>query len=192
MTAACSNLVLSEKPLFQAAKPDANFRPGVWLGPPDGDCRFDIGAPTSRWPECASPIVVRQDEPQLDSKDAAFRFVRGDPLIVQVTPKEAPAAGEPAMTYYFALAPTGRDHDGRITAVVGWPVQCGPPHHRKYPKGLKPVFQSTATLSALPGLVMRDDNCIAELPEAVRDAAIKSRAWSGRGFTYRWLRDGVR
>ena len=190
--AACSNLVLSEKPLFDPAKFDANVRHGVWIGPPDKDCRFDVGAPTTSWPKCASPVVIGPDGPRLDSEEEAYRFVSGDPMIAEITPKEAPAAGEHAMTHYFAFAPTRRDHQGRITAVVGWPVQCGPPHRHRYPRGAGPIVPSTATRHPLPGLVMRDDNCIAALPETVRDAAIKSRAWSGRDFTYRWLRDGTR
>jgi len=118
---------------------------------------------------------AREDAP-ID--DAAAPVADAAPL------REPPVAAPPPNPNfcYDGVRATAFDDAGRIIAIEGWPVFCGP----------WPREGGNVTDKPWPGLVLVDDNCTAASEAAVRDAAKRSRAVAlatqliGRSH---WVRD---
>lgn len=187
------NRVHTDHPLFFASDaPDApRLRDGVWLiEDGDDDCRFDERKPATRWPDCADWMLVRGGEMLgYDREEGgpgewtslAFVLAAGDPLVLQIAMTDE---GKPDYQYFGIEGEAAVD--GRITALVSWPVQCGPPPP-KAAAGEKPRY---VTLEPLPGMTLADDSCTADSAGTVRNAARASRAWEPEPGMARWVRDG--
>jgi hypothetical protein len=76
----CTNMVLSEKPLFRAAdaKGAPSFRQGVWAAP-DAGCEVDLKTPLPDWPKCANGDVMGADGPVGASGQLEVRLVAAIP-----------------------------------------------------------------------------------------------------------------
>jgi hypothetical protein len=198
LAGACSNMVYSQRPLFDDRPVAAlSFRPGLWAAPKKG-CRFNSARPVAAWPKCANGDVFTAKGPAdgaLYGETSAV-FANGDDLIVQSENKDRKASDQPDaanLPYsYMVLGDLRRDADGRITRFDEWFVQCGPPHRRHSRKVSKGAANgsSNATLHPFPGLVMKGENCEAADASAVRFAAEASRAFGASGA--RWMRDSDR
>ncbi len=185
------NMVYSERPLFTAA--DAvgapPLRPGLWTTS-DPKCRVDEARPVQRWPKCAEWGLVRATdvlEFKADAKPAAWTsteyvLASGDPRVLQ-TPFDDKNG---SAFIYVALKPLRLDDQGRIVAFTTWTVLCGPPPPAPAPNA---TDKRRVTLEPLPGLEIKDDNCIAREPGPVRNAAKASQAWSATSQTQHWVRD---
>ncbi|MDP3175545.1 MAG: hypothetical protein Q8M88_14025 [Phenylobacterium sp.] len=185
---ACSNLVYSDQPLFTATDSAGAIpmRPGVWMVSGDAECAFDAAAPLATWPECAEGKAVTRRE----ARQGAAAFVDddamiagGDPMVVQ-DPGDAPET----RTSYFGLRVTRLDARSRAVEFAVWLVHCGPPP----PPDPADPDRPSVTDRPLPGLEVRDANCVAHDKEAVRGAARASEAWDHGGARFRWIRDGRR
>ena len=184
----CANVVFSEGPLFTTAdaRGAPRFKPGVWIGEEPG-CVVDTSKPLDQWGDCAEGWVMTRRglaDPTL-YKGAAALLAAGDPMILQLGP-EPPA--ETNEHFYNAVRALETDKAGRITAFSTWPVQCGPP-----PGPAGPDQATTGvTASPLPGLEIRDKNCLARDAASVRAAAKASEAWDREPAMARWVRKGKR
>ena len=186
------NLVYSEKPLFGRADEAgaAALRPGLWATS-DPKCPFDEGRPIQLWPTCASWTLVRPGQ-LLELKDNAWTstdyvLAGGDPRVMQ-----APFTVDKGSAYlYGALKPLRLDAGGRVVAFRTWPVLCGPPPEQK-PGADKPVAQQRyVTEHPLPGLTIKDNDCLAADQGAVRAAAKASESWESGPTEAHWIRDGI-
>jgi hypothetical protein len=187
LTSACSNLVYSDRPLFVAGDPPAlTFRPGLWATPDPG-CEFNRFERLEAWPDCANGTYL-DAQGRSDRSETPAVIVAGDPLIAQDGPM--PAAKGPFRYMYWAFRPSRFDPRGRATEVLVWFVQCGPPEKSR-PRGTTPAIDGgmNTTKHPLPGLEMRDDNCLASDAGTVRRAAAASLDWS-QPMATRWVRDG--
>jgi hypothetical protein len=181
------NMVYSEKPLLTAAdaKDAAVLRPGVWVRP-EAECALTPGQ--TPLPDCANALTVSAEAflpppgvtPPPGEVAALPYLVSGrDPAVVQVEyhpPKEAPPRW-----LFLGLKPSSTDAAGRVTEARIWFVQCGPPP----PKG----GARYVTLNPLPGLTIKENDCIAADADAVRGAATASEAWDQDKNVIRWLRE---
>jgi hypothetical protein len=176
------NMAHTDHPLFTAKDTMGApaFRPGVWADPDPG-CNFDPNLPVAKWPDC-----VHGDSAPKADPGASLLIVSGKPLIVQYGAK--PGNDTPSY-FYFAIEPLRLDAEGRIVAMKAWPVQCGPPHHE-----VRSDKVHIGTRHPLPGMTMDPDgnNCTVASAEAVRAAAIPSRAWALSAGAAYWVRDGDR
>lgn len=173
---ACSNRVISYQPLMTRDRvAEASIKRGVW-GSPDPGCVYEREARLETWPACANAMVV--DGHSFTKREF---LAAGEPLIIQSRfqreRKAAPHYG------YTALSPTARDDRARVTAFDLWFVACGPPDVQ----GEGDERTTRVTRTPLPGLTIEDENCVATTPEAVRNAARVSRAWSFMGSAS-WMR----
>ena len=182
--AGCANQVYSEAKLFSdadsvGAKP---LRAGVWLRP-SPKCRFSEAKPVQRWPKCADWALVRpgqllflkeaEDKAPAEWNAMDIALIAGDPELVQ-----SPQTDDSRVTYYFsALRAVRSDEQGRIVDLSYWSVLCGPPKDGK------------VTDRPLVGLEIKESNCIARAPGAVRAAAKASEAWEAPATSARWVRD---
>jgi hypothetical protein len=189
-------------------------------------CRFDERKPAYTWPACAEWYVVRDSDllrlkrteaswyeyPDYDWDRTAYVLAPGALMISQTEGCKAlnimyepgPDGGmvplDPSAYCYDALRPTRFDAEGRITAVLTWPIFCGPwaPDEQGIPNIGSP------TVAPFPGLHMVHDNCTAESEEALRQGAASSEAivnaapeFGPRGLgpsrvAARWVRDDYR
>jgi hypothetical protein len=187
-TSACTNLVASERPLFPAEAPKTVFRPGLWSGPRDSKCQFDPAAPRAKWPDCADAFEMSERGP-VEDKNGVYVVADGDPLILQMTSREADTTGR-IVTGYLGLKPSRYDAQHRVTQFAVWLVQCGPPYRHPVPKGQpRPIVGDNSTLHPLPGLEMVEKNCLARAPGPVHNAAAKSFRWAGPLMRFSWVRD---
>jgi len=175
---ACGNVVRSERPLFDAADEygTPRFRPGVWISN-SPDCRVDERAPVAPWPSCADPLVIGKEglkDPKL-LDGAIGRLAAGDPMIAQMADKDGFS--------YLAIKVLQSDRRGRVLAFRTWPVLCGPPPPHK-----SDGSEGKVTLSPLPGLEVRGDDCFARDKASVRSAAAASEAWNAEPFIIHWVR----
>ena len=188
------NVVYSDQPLFTRADEAGApaMRPGLWLSD-DAKCQFDETKPVQRWPTCASWSLVRAGQfleykaPAWTSMD--YVLAAGAPRVLQV-----PFTIEKATAYVYAgLKPLRSDSDGRITAVRTWSAQCGPPPPQPPPGSAAPSDgkQRSVTTQPLPGLEIKDDNCIARDQGPVRASVTASEAWDTTPATAHWVRDAL-
>ena len=137
----------------------------------------------------------------------------GDPLVLQFKDKPGDSGG----SYQFVGArPTKTDARGRVIELAIWMVQCGPPPPpppAADPRDAQPAPVTAdsvtpdskptdseieikphryVTLTPLPGLEIRDNDCLARDAEAVRRAAKASEAWSTSPTTLKWVRSARR
>jgi hypothetical protein len=181
------NLVISERPLFTKAdtKDTPVMKAGLW-GAVDPTCVFDAAQPLDSWPKCAGGSAIPAGQGILHDKDGnEFLLAAGDPMIAQVHFK--PGGPIPPNYLYGALVPTAWDDQHQVIEVEAWLVECGPPR----PVNADGDQPAGISLHPLPGLKIKDDNCIAETKAAVRKAAVANRAWQTPQKTH-WIRDGDR
>ena len=198
------NMVTASRPLFAAADSAGapRLRPGLWTHP-DAGCAFDTATPAHTWPDCAGSVVVRPTyfrgvrfgsaAPKADADKAmpadAVPYVLAGvyPSVLQVRIGDA---GRAKQYVFEGLRPTKLDGAGRIVEARLWLVQCGPPEPPAAGSGEKFYH---ATKSPLPGLVMKDTDCVARDAETVFRAARASEAWrqndGGWAQSIRWVRD---
>ena len=155
-----------------------SLRGGVWAAPERG-CDFDPNTPVDSWPNCANGVPngfgLKPGE--------ALMLIPGVPMIVQYRQVND---GREVQYFFGGMRPLASDGAGRVIAAQYWTIQCGPPRRRTRrdaPHG---------TLHPLPGLVMDPDgdDCTPRSAEAIRAAALPSRAWSQPVQTLHWVRDG--
>jgi hypothetical protein len=207
------NVVYSEKPLFvssdEAGAPQ--LRQGIWRSS-DPSCRFDERRPVQFWPSCAQWSLVRSGEIlELKGKawnSTAFVLAAGETRVLQ-----APFSSESGSVFvYSGVRPLRFDATGRIIEFTSWLAQCGPPppdgdcSKAAEPAPATPPSSTSTpsakpageaqearrqcvTLQPLPGLEIKDDNCIARDQSAVRNAAAKSEAWDTSPTASHWVRD---
>jgi hypothetical protein len=219
LLSAC-NVVMTKEPLFTAADAAGGppLRPGIWLFFEEKDCKFDESKPFTEWPDCAGGgrvtdvdvIAPKSSKEKSVLEHTPLVLAAGEPRIAQVpvdvdlsAGAEVEASGgatgsatssghQQAKPYaYAAVRPTKFDDQGRIIALVSWPVQCGPPP----PKNAKGEDTALGTLKPLPGMEMKpgDAVCSTSSKTALRAAAKASEAWTDGGpSSSRWLRDGDR
>jgi hypothetical protein len=191
---ACSNLVYSERPLFDGQPvAELTFRPGLWAAPDKG-CRFNPARPLRAWPKCANAGVFKEAGP-IDYSiigENPVVFANGGEMIIQSENENHQASSRPdaaSLSYsYLAIGEIRRDAEGRITRFQEWFPQCGPPHGRRHKLKANAKIKSAATRHPFPELLMRGDNCEATNAAAVRYAATASKAFGVMGA--RWMRDG--
>jgi hypothetical protein len=192
------NLVTTTEPMFAAA--DASgapaLREGLWANI-EPNCRVDLKQPASRWPDCASRVVIQdgmlygKDKDDEGEQALAFVLAAGDPRILQM--RLVGDKAEETLYFYIGLDPRKLDSQGRIVEYAGWLVQCGPPP----PKDSKRPDGQTqyGTLEPFPGLIM-DDNLASCAPvdkaslTAAAAASLKLDPEASGGAVSRWVRDG--
>jgi len=175
------NLVHTSKPLIGPSLTAPKLREGLWARQDKG-CVVDPAKPAKTWPACADAFRVAPDglhdlKGGKPADAAAYRFSPGEPWLIQV----APRGGKPKGYFYAAIDPTARDPQGRITALSGWVVACGP-----VAKG------EMVTAHPFPGLTKdRGKNaagCSTTELSKLRAAARLSRTVS-EVSSVRWIRD---
>ena len=215
LLSAC-NVVVTKAPLFTQADAAGapSLRPGVWMFFKDPDCQVDESKPFTEWPDCVggglvtvgdvaahkggapagvlehTPIVLAAGEPRIlqaqvdvDLSVSASASANGD-----ATATTSSSSTESKPYGYAAVRPTKFDSDGRITAFIIWPVQCGPPP----PKDAKGEDVAPATLKPLPGIILKkgDPVCTTTSAAALRGAAKASEAWAPQPpRESHWVRD---
>jgi hypothetical protein len=179
------NMVVSDRPLFTKADTHDTpvFKAGLW-GAEDPNCVFDSTQPLESWPKCAGGSAIPAGQGILQGTDGTeILIAAGDPLIGQLHFR--PGGPIPISYVYGALVPTAWDAQHRVIEVEAWLVQCGPPR----PAAANGDQEAGVSLHPMPGLKVKDDNCVADSPLLVRKAAIASRAWQTPQKTH-WIRDG--
>jgi hypothetical protein len=178
------NMAMSETPMFSDTDRGSLLpRDGVWVAE-DSRCRFDVSQPGAEWPECAGWIVLRNSGGELlvrdgkgESQPARFVIAKGEPPIVQVLWRDD--AKEDGKTFYvfFGLEPGTVDPDGKLVAASSWEVQCGV-------KG-----ENASDIKPYPGI---SPECRPSTQDAIRSAAVASRATAEMAMRWRWLRPETR
>ena len=174
------NMAISETPLFADAD-KAGFTPrdGVWLSD-DAECRFDSTLPEFQWPKCAIWAIVNGSTGAMlvrsgkdEEQQARFVIAKGDPLIVQILWRDD--AKEDGKTFYvfFAIEPGSAGSDKTFTTAATWEVKCGTKD------------ASMSDIKPYPGI---GGECRPSSQDAIRSAALASRATAEMGMTWRWLR----
>jgi hypothetical protein len=116
---------VSPAPLLGASKVSGPPpKPGLWTLARE-DCRFNLRAALTRWPDCADPLQVGEtalSRPSPDKAGAArrFRYSPGDPGVLQV---ETGRGGPEAWSYY-GFRPLAVDDEGWVIRARIWPVAC--------------------------------------------------------------------
>ena len=140
------------------------------------------------WLVSGDPLIVQETDCPRARKEAAIDDtpapVPGDapPPAPRAEPSLAPSP-PPANFCYDGARATAFDDAGRITAIEGWPVFCGP----------WPRKGGNVTDQPWAGLVLIGENCTAASEAALREAAKRSRDvavavhFIGRSH---WVRDG--
>jgi len=177
------NMVISETPLF-AQEDAANLAPrdGIWMGD-DPDCRFDPKLPESKWPSCAMWIVARPQGELLlqngkgEGQPGRFVIAKGQPPVVQIFWRDE--AKEDGKTFYvfFGLEPGSVQPDGKFVFAFSWDVMCGVKD------------SSSSEIQPYPGIT---PECRPTSQDAVRSAALASRANAEMAMHWRWLRPETR
>ncbi|MFI4976912.1 MAG: hypothetical protein ACHP84_20450 [Caulobacterales bacterium] len=188
------NQVISQKPMFTAADQAAlTLRPGLWRMD-NPDCRVDERMPATLWPTCAVSLGVRGSEivtiaggkADPDLNHTPWILAAGDPMILQLGRREPPHSSgkpsEPASYAYFGVTVAATDRQGRIIALRGWPVACGPRTTAAAPDA-PPLY---------PGLHAIDHDCTTDDVAALRNAASATLAQGPEIQPAHWVRDGYR
>ena len=195
LTGACTNMVYSERPLFegQTAAEGLHFRAGLWAAPDKG-CRFNPARPLAAWPKCANGQAFDDTGPVgVSPTENVSAFADGEVVIFQTETRDRKPADHPDASdlpfSYSAMGGLRRDADGRIVRFQEWFVQCGPPHSAK-PAGtrFRTAPATEITRHPFPGLTIIGENCVATEAASVRHAARSSRRLGAS--TARWMRDG--
>lgn len=183
MLTAC-NMVVSHDPIFTKADQDkaAPMKDG-WWGAPEKDCDFDLKGDARDWPKCADSQLIRGGRMIDDDGEIDFILTAGDPRIMQVGIKEKGFD----LYAYAGMKPAGHDAQGRLTAAVTWPIQCGPPPPE--PKNAKGPADY-ATRSPVAGLKVDKEtgNCWTTQAAQVRAAAVASAGWTKDKKEIHWIR----
>lgn len=125
------NIVVTETPMY--AQADASgapqLREGVWAML-EGDCKADVTADPSTWPECAEPVTIQDGKFSGKNKEGEeetlpYILAAGDPRVMQIELIEPDS--KVTLYFYTGVEPLKVDDKGRITAFKAWMVQCGPP-----------------------------------------------------------------
>ena len=213
------NIVLTEAPLFSAADAAGApaLRPGVWEFFKGSGCQVDERRPFDEWPDCAGGGLVVADNlagpksgaPKGTLERSPYVLAAGDPRIAQLQVNIDTSAGASAEASgdaqvethsasaqakpwgYVGVRPTRFDSEGRIVALVAWPVLCGPPP----PKDAKGEDVALGTLHPFEGMEMKPGEpfCTTGSVEALRAAAKASEAYADKPMhESHWLRDGER
>jgi hypothetical protein len=204
------NLVVSQTAVFSPADASGGppFKPGLWASPDPG-CSFDESTRFDSWPKCANgseiqadaliadvdptTLTAQTDKTASGPKKVALKYVlaAGDPRVLQVD-LHIPEAGlgELGFFYFVAVKPTRFDDDGRITAAQLWPIQCGPPPPPQTTQNANGTDMSKGmvTQHPLPGLKVDNGECTPVDKDAVRNAAMPSRAWADNVGELHWVR----
>jgi hypothetical protein len=182
----CENLVFSEKPWFSAqdAVGAQAVRPGWWMEDKP-DCRVDLEASSTTWPDCVNLLLEPADwKGVLWATDGTeHMLVEGDPMIAQYQAQTSKDAAVPSQNayLYFGVAALERDATGRALVLRYWPTLCGPPR-RDRPNAVTP--------RPWRGLrVKHEGGCVAENVRTLRNAVERSRTIETDTPTLRWLRD---
>lgn len=200
-TLSACNMVVTTEPTFMAAdQATPMLREGLWVNE-EKDCKFDLKADATTWPECAHWVVIKGSAlTGVSDKGEAFSIpfvlAAGDPRVLQMRIEDEKAGedGRKAAIYlYMGLRPRKSDKEGRIISYSGWIVQCGPPPPKdaKKPDG-NPRY---GTLKPSPGMIMDSDlsGCAPESKAALIKAAALSEKFEDLGASdedSRWVRDG--
>lgn len=178
------NMVISETPVFTETDRTAlTPRDGIWLSD-DPECRFDPDQRRSKWPRCAVWAVVSGPKGELlvfdgkgQSNRAELLIAKGEPLIVQIHWHDD--AKDDGKTFYvfFGLEPRGTAADGTFVTASSWEAKCG----LKKPSG--------SDIKPYPGI---SAECVPSSADAIRSAALASRATAEMAMRWRWLRAGDR
>lgn len=200
------NRVVTDHPLFDQADAVGApvLKPGVWLlenkdslslmedRDSDAPCEVDRRDRPSRWPECATFVVIEPGQIRSPTRDEGQRLdwdrqlsllAAGDPVVLQVG--DVDDKGEQSYLY-FGVRPTTFAADGQVTALDLWTVDCGPPPPQDAGQPTRYL-----TWELLPGLTAAKDNCTTESAEAVRRAATASLSWQTPGRMV-WAADRYR
>lgn len=144
-----------------------------------------------------------------DPLSGGLLVANGDHLILQFrsqdeegasAPDQAEPAGEeatPAPYMYAALRLLRHDEHGKLTALEGWIVQCGPLPDKRSSRGRRhrsasdepALTDEHVTDRPFAGLTVGDGVCTAESAAAVRNAAVLSEALEPP-TQQRWIREG--
>ena len=122
-------LATSERPLFTVAdSADAPaLKPGLWALVEVG-CRFNTKAAPEKWPDCATPLALRDGAAVSVKRGESPRrnavlIAGGDPAVLQAdATNEGGATGR--RFAYFGLRPLAADGDGTVTRARLWPAEC--------------------------------------------------------------------
>ncbi|HWW25580.1 MAG TPA: hypothetical protein VNZ85_06760 [Caulobacter sp.] len=190
----CDNYVVSDKPWFEVKDGGgAEIRFG-WWAVKDDHCRFEVGAPSTSWPECAEPLLISQDWKgslsSLAPDGVDYLLVSGKPLILQYGVKGLRDGDKASDAYfYFGIEPQQRDGQGRLVALKFWPALCGPPP----PPDRKAPYRSRATKKPWPGMTLTSGGvCTAADVNALRKAVLRSGRLvkaDDENMSIRWLRE---
>ena len=189
------NAVITPTPLFTLADQAGGPAPrlGIWRFEIKSDCAVDESKPIGDWPECAQGLVWKEGGVAgfYDRASGApvwkvqpLIFAPGTPGIVQAEMNvsgDIKVDGKPSA--YAGARATKSDDQGRITALVIWPVLCGPP---------PPGQADGMTKTLLPGLSAKPEApvCTTASVAALRNAAQASEAWTPKTISGHWVRDG--
>jgi len=184
--AGCDNLVFSETPWFSAkdAVGARAVRAGWWMEDKP-DCRVDLAAPSTAWPDCTNFVLAPADwTGVLWASDGTEQMLAGgDPMIAQYQFQTSQDAAAPSQNayLYFGVAALKRDADGRALALRYWPTLCGPPRRDR---------PAAVTRHPWPGLrVKREGGCVAGDVHTLRKAVDRSGALESDTPTLLWLRE---
>lgn len=179
----------SRKPLVSEAESAASptLRPGLWLRV-DPDCVFDTASPRGAWPDCATAVVVRENEMlRLYTADVVgqdrFRLAAGLPMVLQVQrlPDEPPTEWR-----YFGLRPTL--DAGEIVEYSSWPAMCEPDEPAMIEA--QKTDATSPPKPAVKGALPLDDSgrCLLRSRDVLRSTIIASEGWTTDREHLRWVR----
>lgn len=153
------------------------LKPGLWALIEPG-CRFSTRAAPEKWPECATPLALRDGAAMDVKKGQSGRrgvlIAGGDPAIVQT---ETDEGGRRAYVY-FGLRPLAADGDGAITRARVWPAQCPP----------SPVSRSRRAPPPSDTCTLRGQGAVRQAVAASEGAAFAGQADDTGRVAY-WIRD---
>jgi len=194
------NLVTTTEPMFgpEDALGAPPLRNGLWANI-EADCKVDLRKPASRWPDCASRVVIEdgilygKDDDSEEEQELAFVLAATDPRILQIRMVDEDKKPVRTVFFYVGMDPRKFDAQGRIIEYAAWLVQCGPPPPKdaKRPDG-EPQY---GTLEPFPGMMM-DEKMSGCSPvdgsalAAAAAASLKLDPKATSGAVSRWVRDG--
>lgn len=122
-------MAVSERPLFTVADAaDAPaLKPGLWALVESG-CRFNTKAAPEKWPDCATPLALRDGAAVAVRRGESPRrnavlIAGGDPAVLQADATDEDGTSGRKFAY-FGLRPLAADADGTVTRARVWPAQC--------------------------------------------------------------------
>ena len=190
-------------PLLATPGLQPGLRPGLWVQTL-GACPFDETLPASRWPPCASAILVSGNQFVEETYQDNGRSTRS------VTPFVLSSA-EPHVLQrrvadhwydYAVLTPASADRQGHITAANWSLIDCYQPmadgsfsHTEPSPEAGGPVHEgdhgSPKGPNLLPGLTELDGGCTTRGPTALFNTARVFAPHGAFEVNFRWVRDAL-